>query len=1005
MKKRRSKLGKRILALMFSAVMMMSSLGEYMPGARAYAAGDEGWSVTNNGESSGTAEYNGMGFVYHSLSTEILSASSGGKECVYSRKSNGVADKNNIVTTTGEVSYADYTAPADGTLTVYVGNAATKTGYVSTADKAIGQYVPGGTGDYDAEGFKVVQGKTWATLYIEVEKAETYYINVSGSKMRCYGAEFVPYTVLKGSVTLNDASMNQACTLKFTGQEEDISCQVEVDKGTYECSLKPGDYAVSLTGEAAQSYAVKADTKRVSVTASETATPAEQSFDIELSEAVFYTVSGALTGFDEVPENLVLNFVPDDRDSYDTLAATINGTSYSVSLPDGETFSVAFEGAFDHELSEAVRVKCDGADVSQDIAFRLRDVYEVTGSFIGLTEERGIYENLKVTPTAISFKNVDDGMVYQGTAAAGSYSVRLRSGSYQALVTAEGYSTTTHVVVSDGAVTRDLLLKDETKKAVDYKDTVYVGKDKEYKTVQAAVDAVSAMGSRDESKRVTIKIEPGVYREQVVVDTPYVTFESDGGNRDNTKISWYYGIGYKYYSCVDSLYDPYADYDKFEKGNVVKYWGSAVITTASATAFRAEGICFENSFNKYMTEEEIADGAEVNGIEKITVARRVNTVADSRAATERAAALVNYADKTEFKKCSFIGSQDTLYTCNSNYDAYYKNCYIEGQTDFIYGNGDVIFDGCEINFCGYSETASAGYITAQSSATGTDTLAEDGYIFRNCYVSYNKDRKVTAGYLGRMWGANCTVTFINTQLQESDMIVKEGWADMKAKVTSDSVKLLEYNTTCAGIPVTTSNRTKGVVTSIDDEKYSVKGVFIDKGWTPSYYTVEPDETPAFTKKPTFSSNGDLNIPNPGETVTVSYSLGDEMEGSDASRIEWYAVSAGYDESSLENILKSATLLKATTAVSSKSFRIPMDCAGKYLMVVVTPMALSGRTGDAEFLLNKGDQPVSNNWSDPDNKESIAPGSGINIYLAGDSTVKDYSALGMYNSGKILSAGS
>lgn len=195
---------------------------------------------------------------------------------------------------------------------------------------------------------------------------------------------------------------------------------------------------------------------------------------------------------------------------------------------------------------------------------------------MGLTDVRGQYETLAVTPTAIAFENIDDNYVYTGSAANGTYSVKLRNGSYIASITLEGYSTSTHVVVKDGAVERDLLLKAEPK-AIAYKDTVYVGSDKEFKSFQAAVNAAANM-TRSNGERVTIKIDPGVYREQVVVNTPSITIESNGGTKDNTKITWYYGIGYKYYSVVDSYYDPYADYDKFEKGNVVKYWGSAVGT-------------------------------------------------------------------------------------------------------------------------------------------------------------------------------------------------------------------------------------------------------------------------------------------------------------------------------------------------------------------------------------------------------------------------------------------
>ena len=38
-----------------------------------------------------------------------------------------------------------------------------------------------------------------------------------------------------------------------------------------------------------------------------------------------------------------------------------------------------------------------------------------------------------------------------------------------------------------------------------------------------------------------------------------------------------------------------------------------------------------------------------------------------------------------FTDCAFLGSQDTLYTGNSATNMYFKNCRIEGNTDYIFG--------------------------------------------------------------------------------------------------------------------------------------------------------------------------------------------------------------------------------------------------------------------------------------------------------------------------------
>lgn len=105
---------------------------------------------------------------------------------------------------------------------------------------------------------------------------------------------------------------------------------------------------------------------------------------------------------------------------------------------------------------------------------------------------------------------------------------------------------------------------------------------------------------------------------------------------------------------------------------------------------------FENSFNRYLTDEEIEDGvtpAADTGLPQ----RKYGTDVASKAATERATAMAVEADKVEFTNCAFLGSQDTLYTGNSATSLYFKNCRIEGNTDYIFGDGDCVFDGCELN--------------------------------------------------------------------------------------------------------------------------------------------------------------------------------------------------------------------------------------------------------------------------------------------------------------------
>ena len=416
-----------------------------------------------------------------------------------------------------------------------------------------------------------------AELDIEVEAGTDYYITVSGSKMLFYDPEFVPYTKVSG--TINDSFNLGSYHIKFVSKETGEEFIPEVSGNSYSITLKPGDYSAALTGSSATSYAVSAATRNVTVEGSDTTAPKSQTADPAIEESVSYKVSGNLVGMDKTYDDMKVVFVSADQASHEDVTAEISGNTYSAQLAAGETYTAKLEGAEDYEMVEEVVVTNDSANpVTKDITFKTKELYTISGGFIKLGSER--YSYIPVTDVNFSeviFTNVDDKYTYKATVADNKYTVALRKGAYQASIPANvyggQYSTTTHVVVDGENTGRDLLLaynSGMSGSSIPYSDTLYVGKDKEYKTVQAAVDAVNKMftSASPAYAPVTIKIDPGVYREQVVVNRPNITFESNGGDASNTKITWYYGIGYKYYSCVNRNYEPYADYDQFDKGDV-----------------------------------------------------------------------------------------------------------------------------------------------------------------------------------------------------------------------------------------------------------------------------------------------------------------------------------------------------------------------------------------------------------------------------------------------------
>jgi pectin methylesterase-like acyl-CoA thioesterase len=134
--------------------------------------------------------------------------------------------------------------------------------------------------------------------------------------------------------------------------------------------------------------------------------------------------------------------------------------------------------------------------------------------------------------------------------------------------------------------------------------------------------------------------------------------------------------------------------------------------------------------------------------------------------TPAVAALVS-GDRASFYRCAFTSMQDTLGDMQGRH--YYEGCYIEGITDFIFGNGQTIFQGCRIS------TVPAPYWPGFVTAQGRDDSSETtGFVFKDCTVT-----GVTPTYLGRPWRSHARVIFYRTDM--SDVVVSQGWDPWKYK--------------------------------------------------------------------------------------------------------------------------------------------------------------------------------------------------------------------------------
>lgn len=231
----------------------------------------------------------------------------------------------------------------------------------------------------------------------------------------------------------------------------------------------------------------------------------------------------------------------------------------------------------------------------------------------------------------------------------------------------------------------------------------------DFTTIQEAIDSLPFINL----VRVIIKIRAGVYKEKVNIPPLKSFITMEGAGADNTIVQW-----------GDTAQTPGA------RGQPMGTYSSATFAVNSPF-FVAKNITFKN------TAPLPAPGAM----------------------GQQAVALRISADTAAFLGCKFLGAQDTLYDHLGRH--YYKDCYIEGSVDFIFGNGLSLFEGCHV----HAIAQFTGALTAQ----GRSSLLEDtGFSFVNCKVTGSG-----ALYLGRAWGPFSRVVFAYTYMD--NIIIPKGW--------------------------------------------------------------------------------------------------------------------------------------------------------------------------------------------------------------------------------------
>ena len=147
------------------------------------------------------------------------------------------------------------------------------------------------------------------------------------------------------------------------------------------------------------------------------------------------------------------------------------------------------------------------------------------------------------------------------------------------------------------------------------------------------------------------------------------------------------------------------------------------------------------------------------------------TIENTAGKVGQAVAIRTTGDTMAFKNCRFIGFQDTYYAHKRR--QYNHKCYVEGGTDFIYGDATAVFDSCTIN-C----VKGGQYITAPADSKFVTQLSTGkfihGLLFRNSEITADNDVEANSYYLGRPWQPDASSVYYDCIL--GPHIKPEGWS-------------------------------------------------------------------------------------------------------------------------------------------------------------------------------------------------------------------------------------
>ncbi len=276
----------------------------------------------------------------------------------------------------------------------------------------------------------------------------------------------------------------------------------------------------------------------------------------------------------------------------------------------------------------------------------------------------------------------------------------------------------------------------------------------DFVTVQDAINSVpDANGSE-----IIIFIKKGIYKERITIPTSKAFIHFIGEDVASTKLT----------------FDNYAS----KKDSTGKAFG----TSASASVFvDGDNISFENL-----------------------------TFENSSGPVGQAVAVNIRGEKVAFKNCRFLGFQDTLYTKGATLQ-YFKDCYIEGTVDYIFGAATAVFDRCTLH-----SKSRPGMVTAASTPEGKCF----GYVFLNCTLT--GDAPPGSVILGRPWRPFAKTVFIGSKM--GSHIKPTGWNNWSKPANEKTTFYAEYKSTGEGGDATNRVAWSHQLTKKEARQYTLENI-------------------------------------------------------------------------------------------------------------------------------------------------------------------------------------